>query len=63
MKLKPSAPGLLVRDPFTRKFLPEGGAEIKVIDTYWHRRIMCGDVVEVKDEPVKSEKKAKKEGA
>ena len=63
MKLKPSKPGLLVRDPKTKKYLPENGADISFIDTYWQRRLNCGDVVEVTEEAPRSEKKNKKEGA
>lgn len=67
MKLKPSKEGLLVRDPVSKKFLPQEGAEIKIMTTYWQRRLNCGDVIEVVEEPTREEPKKvlknKKEGA
>lgn len=39
------APGRRVRDPKTKKLLDEKGVKIAEMDTYWHRRIVDGDVV------------------
>lgn len=41
--LKPAVPGLKVRDPKSYALLPDDGAE-KEMNTYWRRRIACGDV-------------------
>lgn len=43
------APGLQVRDPYSRRPLAETG-EFKPIEMYWLRRLADGDVVEA--EPV-----------
>jgi hypothetical protein len=45
MKLKPG-PGVAVRDPELRDFLPDDGREVPRTD-YWLRRLADGDVVEV----------------
>lgn len=42
MFVKPKQ-GLKVRDPVTRGFLPEGGAEVPP-SLYWTRRLRDGDV-------------------
>lgn len=42
MHVYPS-PGLLVRDPVMRDFLPPEGREVPDGDFYWLRRISCGD--------------------
>lgn len=56
-KLKPTRPGLIVRDPVTMKPLPEDGS-IKPMNSYWLRRIREGSAVEVVETPaVDSEKK------
>ncbi len=65
MKVKPSKPDLIVRDPKTRKPLPAEGIEVNILETYWHKRLVCGDVVEVNLESravQKPEKAKKKEG-
>lgn len=49
-KLKPAKPGLIVRDPKTRRPLPEEGREVN-LDSFWRRRLRDGDVVEVKSAP------------
>jgi hypothetical protein len=46
MHIKPR-PGFIVRDPYSREPLPEGGAE-KPDTPYWRRRAATGDVVIVK---------------
>lgn len=38
------APGVRVRDPFTRAHLAAGGATVPDT-TYWRRRLIAGDVV------------------
>lgn len=48
MKVKP-APGLKVRDPQTKDFLPAEGAEVEDFDFYYTRRLRDGDVVLVDD--------------
>ncbi|UPG89270.1 DUF2635 domain-containing protein [Luteibacter aegosomaticola] len=37
-------PGVLVRDPVKRDFLPEEGRDVGDADAYWLRRISDGDV-------------------
>lgn len=58
-KLMPSKPGLLVPDIEHKNFLPDDGRVVN-ISTYWARRILCGDVLIVKDEPKKKVSKPKK---
>ncbi len=43
MYVKPS-PGLTIRDPDLKDFLPEAGREVPDTD-YWHRRVRDKDVV------------------
>jgi hypothetical protein len=49
MIVKP-APGLKVRDPVKKDFLPEKGRTVSETDLYWNRRLRDGDVVLVTDE-------------
>lgn len=53
MKVKPAREGLLVGWPGgSQPFLPAEGARVAAAHlTYWQRRIMDGDVVEIEDEP------------
>lgn len=44
--LKPSE-GCTVHDPITYEALPADGKTVEM-DSYWHRRLTDGDVVEVK---------------
>lgn len=44
--LKPSRPGLIVRDPRSKLPLPEAGAH-KPDNSYWRRRMRSGDAIEV----------------
>lgn len=50
MKVKP-APGLLVRDPISRRPLPPEGADVPDDSTYWVRRLLDGDVLPVVEAP------------
>ncbi|CFR03610.1 DUF2635 domain-containing protein [Yersinia kristensenii] len=49
MFVKPTA-GRAVRDPVKGTFLPESGTEVPD-NSFWHRRIQDGDVVQI---PAKS---------
>lgn len=51
--LKPGKDGLLVRDPVSKRHLHADGEE-KEINSYWMRRLICGDVVEVEQPESKS---------
>lgn len=51
MLVKP-APGRKVRDPQSKQHIPETGVDVSESDTYWARRLLDGDVVVVKPEPV-----------
>lgn len=55
MFVKPSSPGLVVRDPVTMERLPDNGRDVPN-NSYWQRRIIDGDVVLVTATP-KAEKK------
>ncbi len=51
MRVRPSQPEAVIRDPHTRRQLPAEGADVP--DTsYWHRRLRSGDVVAADDEAV-----------
>ncbi|MGH8541754.1 MAG: DUF2635 domain-containing protein [Stenotrophobium sp.] len=56
MKVKP-APGLIIRDPDLKDYLPDEGRVVPDSD-YWVRRRNEGDVVDVVDEaaPAKTRK-------
>ncbi|MEF3068068.1 DUF2635 domain-containing protein [Pandoraea apista] len=49
MFIKP-APGIKLRDPVTKEFIPESGQEVDDFDLYWVRRINDGDAVRVTSE-------------
>ena len=53
MRIKPAA-GLSVRDPVTKKIIPEEGFEVPEFDMYWTARLRDGDVVPVVAEPGKT---------
>jgi hypothetical protein len=40
------APGLKVRDPRTKRTIPDEGIEVPDTDSFWLRRLADGDVVE-----------------
>ena len=46
MRLKPKIPGQVIRDPDTRRPLPDEGADVQV-SSFWMRRLRDGDVVEI----------------
>ena len=46
MRVKP-APGRQVRDPITKRHIPEKGKDVPPT-AYWIRRLKAGDVLEVK---------------
>lgn len=60
MKLKPTRPGMIIRDPQTTRPLPDEGAEVPD-SSYWRRRLADGDVSPVTDEPAPAVKKPVKE--
>ncbi len=49
MFIKP-APGIKLRDPETKQFIPESGQEVGEFDLYWIRRINDGDAIRVTTE-------------
>lgn len=51
MRIYPT-PGLLVRDPVKRDFLPDEGREVPDGDLYWVRRIACNDATLTPPAPV-----------
>ncbi len=54
MRVKPANPGAVIRDPQTKRRLPDEGASVP--DTnFWHRRVRAGDVVLVEEEPAARE--------
>lgn len=52
MFVKPKS-GLKVRDPDTKGFLPEGGAEVPP-SLYWTRRVRDGDVTKCAPTPAQT---------
>lgn len=46
MTVKPRE-GVKVRDPLSKRHIPESGIEVPDSDSYWHRRLQDGDVVQV----------------
>jgi hypothetical protein len=48
MRIKPADPSVPVRDPVTREYLPEDGAD-KPETSFWMRRIRDGSVVRVEE--------------
>jgi hypothetical protein len=60
MFVKP-APGLKIRDPKSKRHVPEDGIEVPDTDTYWVRRVLDGDVVVVQPAAVKTASQKGKE--
>lgn len=52
MRVKP-APGLSVRDPDTKKLLPEEGIEVPADSIVWTKMLNDGDVVLASAQPQK----------
>ena len=53
MFIKPARENLIVRDPQTFEILPNEGKEVGTANLfYWKRRIIDGDVIEVKAEVI-----------
>lgn len=51
MKVKPAIPGAVIRDPISRRALPEEGGDVP--DTsFWIRRLRAGEVVIVGEREV-----------
>lgn len=50
MYIKP-APGIKLRDPETKQFIPESGQEVGDFDLFWVRRVNDGDAIRVSAEP------------
>lgn len=48
--IKPSSPGLKVRNPVTGRHIPAEGIEVQDTDTYWARRLRSKCVVVI-DQP------------
>ncbi|NWA24054.1 DUF2635 domain-containing protein [Pseudomonas gingeri] len=53
-----ASPGLLVRDPVKRDFLPSEGREVPDDDLYWLRRLSCGDATLTQPDEISVEPKA-----
>ena len=53
MRIYPS-PGLLMRDPVKKDFLPEEGREVPDGDFYWLKRLSCQDATLTKPTAVSS---------
>ncbi len=51
MRVKPGRPGLRVLDPVSKRPLHADGREVPE-SGYWMRRLACGDVVLVEQEPI-----------
>lgn len=56
MRVRPAQPGAMIRDPHTRRPLPEEGGTVSD-SNFWRRRLRDGDVVMVEgdDGPVPPE--------
>lgn len=54
MRVRPTTPGTIVRDPHTKRPLPDEGAEV-ADSSYWHRRLRSGDITLVEGGPVPPE--------
>jgi hypothetical protein len=46
MRIKPATPGAVIRDPDTRRPLPDDGADVQA-SSFWMRRLRDGEVVEI----------------
>ena len=59
MKIKPAKPGLRIRDPETKRPIPDEGKKVKW-SSYWERRKLDGSIVFCSDLAVERPKKKKK---
>jgi len=59
IRIKPAKDGAKIPKPSNGKFLHEEG-ELVLLDKFWRRRLLCGDVVEVKTIKKKTVKKITK---
>lgn len=50
MKIRPAVPGTIIRDPKTRRPLPDEGDEMPLNSSFWNRRLRSGEVVVVEDD-------------
>lgn len=50
IRVKPTNPDAIIRDPHTKRVLPAEGAEVPE-NNFWTRRISAGEVVLVEDAP------------
>jgi hypothetical protein len=57
------APGLRVRDPATRAFVPDDGLEVSDTDLLWARLIRDGDVVTQKAAPGRPQAPSQKDAS
>ena len=48
MRVRPKTPGVVIRDPYTRRRLPDEGGRVPN-NTFWRRRLRSGDVVPVEN--------------
>ncbi len=48
MKVRPVIPGTIIRDPHTRRPLPEEGGEV-VLSTFWIRRLRASEVILIEE--------------
>ena len=58
--LKPSAPGLVVRDPGTKRVLAPDGSEVPNV-AYWRRRIADGSAILLAEPPAGSVRRKDKD--
>lgn len=48
MKVKPAIPGAVIRDPASRRVLPQEGGDVPET-SFWIRRLRAGEVVLVEE--------------
>lgn len=50
IRVKPSRPGLVVRDPVTKKKIDDEGVTLKKLSVFYIRRLQAGDLVLLSEE-------------
>lgn len=50
MRVKPTDPNAVIRDPHTKRALPAEGAEVPE-NNFWVRRLRAGEVVRIDSKP------------